>query len=350
MSFLLPSVASPPSLPSSASSSSTHPSSTSTSTSKSTTTSSSSSSNHGHRGQCSALQHQWQSSHPIYRAIQNGHTIQSFLNSSGIARQYHDMLGDLSELVPPSVSLLSLRTTEPALIDYVQLPFHIWAPDFFYPHLVPVKPCTTPKCSGHATRQRWNPNGARVVHGVHSAVYLLCWQYKCLSCSTTFMGWDDNVLQKLPPAVRARFRFVLTHKSGVTRELHQRIIDARVHGGSLKQLEKELNRNRHTRMHETITAYYRHCEHYKLSRQIDKLGGGAGRSSLLSHFSSHSQGAPHTFAILRPELHPQRLSAADESDTGQYYFDWPAPSVNYMGSCSPRSTTSATRAARRGTR
>ena len=135
-------------------------------------------------------------------------------------------------------------------------------------------------------------------------------------------GWDDNVLQKLPLAVRARFRFVLTHRSAVTDELHQRIIDARVHGGSLKQLKNELNRNRHTRMHETIAAYYRHCEHYKLSRQINKTGG---QSSLL-YMMSHSQGAPHTFNILRPELQPETTD-----DTGAYYYDWPAPSVHFMG-------------------
>ena len=80
---------------------------------------------------------------------------------------------------------------------------------------------------------------------------------------------------------RTRFRFVLTHKGAITQELHQRIIDTRVHGGSLKQLQNELNRNRHTRMHETLIAYYRHCEYYKLSQQSrpSKTLGSSGSSS-----------------------------------------------------------------------
>jgi hypothetical protein len=199
-----------------------------------------------HRGQCSALQHQWYTSHPIYNAIRSGQTINTFLAGSGIARQYYGMLGDLSALVP--ASLPSLFYSELRLIDYVQLPCYIWVPEFFYPHLVPLMPCPASKCNGKATRQRWNPNGPRVVHGIHSAAYLLCWQYMCLECGTVFAVWDDDLLSKLPLAVQGCFRFVLTHKAAVTMELHQRIIDARVHGGSLRQLERELNRNRHTRM------------------------------------------------------------------------------------------------------
>ena len=242
---------------------------------------------------------------------------------------YHNMLGDLSELVPPAPTFTpSLYNSEPRVIDYVQLPCHIWVPEFFYPHLVSYIPCISVKCSGHATRQRWNPSGPRVVHGIHSAVYLLCWQYRCHTCNTLFAGWDNDALAKLPPAVRARFRFVLTHKSAITKELHQRVIDARVHGGSLKQLVNELTRNRHNRMHETITAYYRHCEYYKLSRETN-MKGGSKQTSLIPHFV-HTQGAPQHFSPLRPELQPTDLTT-HEYLNGHYYFDHPAPTVSFLG-------------------
>ena len=91
----------------------------------------------------------------------------------------------------------------------------------------------------------------------------------------------------------------------------------------LQSLQKELNRNRHSRMHETIVAYYRHCEHYKLSRLIGKKGG----DSLVAHLSSHSQGAPITFPMLLPELQPSAMTLASDDGAGHYYFDHPAPSV-----------------------
>jgi hypothetical protein len=129
-------------------------------------------------------------------------------------------------------------------------------------------------------------------------------------CDEQFAGWDENVIQRLPLAVAACFRFLLTHKGGVTMELHQRIIDARVQGGSLKQLAKELDRNRHTRMHQTVAAYWRHCEHLKLS-----CGFGKAQSILL-HF--HGQRAPHQFTPLIPKLSsptPQMTKAYTTSIT-----------------------------------
>ena len=340
LAHLLPSVVSSAILSSYSSSSSSSPSSSSSS-------SSTQSKPPSHRDECSPLQHAWQTQHPIYCAIQHGKNIRDFLNTCGIASKYYDMLGDLSELRPPSTALLSMHDAPPKASDYVQLPCHIWAPDFFYPHLVLYMPCAAPKCDGRATRQRWNPNGARVVHDVHSAAYLRCWQYKCLKCNVTFAGWDESVLAKLNPAVRTRFRFVLTHEGAITQELHQRIIDTRVHGGSLKQLQNELNRNRHTRMHETLIAYYRHCEYYKLSQQSrpsktlgssgsSSSGGGAGGGQrlqktiggMLYSVMSGNQGAPQPFAVLRPELQPP---PDKQPETDEYYVDYPAPSIAYMG-------------------
>ena len=136
-----------------------------TSSSRSSTSSSSSSSggkSHAHRHgglSCSTLQHEWQTTHPVYLAIQNGDTVNNYLSNLRLDRQLHHLLGDLSELVPPSASMPSLHKNEPNVKDYVQLPCHIWAPDYFYPHLVPCMPCSTPDCKGRATRQRWNPNG-----------------------------------------------------------------------------------------------------------------------------------------------------------------------------------------------
>ena len=218
------------------------------------------------------MQAEWQTTHPVYLAIKQGLTVNNYLTN--FPEHLHHLLGDLSELVPPSASMPSLYKTEPNVKDYLQLPCTIWAPDYFYPHLVTAMPCCIPNCKGSATRQRWNPN-PRLVHGVQSALYLRTFQYKCQSrtCGKEFAGWDEGVLPKLIPEVAARFRFVFTHRLAVTTELHRRIIDSRVQGGSLQQLQKELNRNRHTRMHETIIAYYRHCEYYTDSISISKQGG-----------------------------------------------------------------------------
>ena len=120
LAHLLPSVVSSAILSSYSSSSSSSPSPSSSS-------SSTQSKPPSHRDECSPLQHAWQTQHPIYCAIQHGKNIRDFLNTCGIASKYYDMLGDLSELRPPSTALLSMHDAPPKASDYVQLPCHIWA-------------------------------------------------------------------------------------------------------------------------------------------------------------------------------------------------------------------------------
>jgi hypothetical protein len=266
---------------------------------------------------CSPLQSEWQLAHPMRKAVSEHANVAAYLSSSGLSA-HAALLPNLSILLPPADP--SLFGKMPKLIDYVQLPLHYWIPDWFLPQYVPFMPCPEPNCTSRTTRQRWHSGGPRLIHDVHHAVYLLCWEYRCVGHSnSSFSGWDERSLSKLPDAARSRFRYVLTHKQGVTLELHQRITDARVSGYSLHALRREMRENRHRRMYETITAYNSHCESWKKAQSgvLNRLWGGKGDEVEL--------------AELPPVLHNERG-----------YFDHEVPNIQFFSSifndfCSSRS-------------
>ena len=216
------------------------------------------------------------------------------------------MVTDPSILLPSATP--SLYKDEPELIDYVQLPFHLWIPDFFFPHLVPYMPCPVPGCAGHTARRRWHSGGPRLVHGVHCAMYLHCWEYVCdNNKDKSFHGWDHRVLVKLPPAIQARFTYVFSKQEGVTLELHRQIVEVRVSGSSLMALRNELVRNRYTRMYETIAAYHQHCLRH---RELHEAG--------LKAYCS-GQGSSHHYTPMPPIL--------NDPDA---YFDHEPPGINFF--------------------
>ena len=106
------------------------------------------------------------------------------------------------------------------------------------------------------------------------------------------------------------FRFVLTAEEGVTKELHSRIVDARMGGGSLTRLRKELTRNRYTRLYDTMIAYYDHVTMYS-KKQAKSTYGGTGSS---------------VTADIKP----------DELHNPASYYDYEAPSVAYMSNIRQR--------------
>jgi hypothetical protein len=109
----------------------------------------------------------------------------------------------------------SLWSREPKLLHYTQLPLHLWIPDFFLPHLVPFMPCPEDGCLDRTARHRWHSHGPRLLHGVHSALYLHCWEYVCNSHSgKSFCGWDDRSVCKLPPAFGASDVLLRAHEGG----------------------------------------------------------------------------------------------------------------------------------------
>jgi hypothetical protein len=223
---------------------------------------------YGSSPRCSPLQCEWQLAHPMRKAIlEHAHVVDYIKASSLSAHAW--LLPNLSVLLPPADPYLLGKM--PKLIDYVQLPLHYWIPDWFLPQYVPFMPCPEPDCTARTTRQRWHSGGPRLIHDVHHAVYLHCWEYRCVEHpERSFSGWDERSVSKLPAAARLRFGYVLTRKTGVTLELHRRIVDARVTGSSLHTLRREMRENRHRRMYETIIAYNSHCETWKRDQSVKR--------------------------------------------------------------------------------
>jgi hypothetical protein len=262
----------------------------------------SSNSGYGASPRCSPLQQEWQIQHPTFRAIETGLTIKDVLNKSPLI----PLIADPSILLP--LSTPSLYKDEPSLIDYVQLPLHLWVPDFFVPHLVPFMPCPEAACTARTARQRWHSGGPRLIHDIDSAAYLHCWEYQCdTHRKKSFSGWDQRCLAKLAPSARALFRFVLSKEEGVSVVLHRRVVEARVSGSSLNALRNELVRNRYTRMYEKIAAYYQHCKHHRMT-------GTTGITPWL-----FGRGASTTYAPLPPIIH---------NESG--YYDHEPPSITYF--------------------
>jgi hypothetical protein len=242
------------------------PSFFSSSSSSSSASSSSSSSSptkfgYGKNPNPSRMQCAWQTEHPTFLAITKHTTVREHLRSNPL----RDCIVDPALLLP--LVSPALWYDAPDLSHYVQLPVYLWVPEFFLPHLVSFMPCPITGCNGRTSRQRWHSGGPLVIHGIHSAMYLHCWEYECsLHKGKSFNGWDHRCLLRLPPAASSLFRFVLSKQEGVTMEVHNRIVEARVAGHSLNALRRELVRNRYTRMYDTITAYYQHCEQDKLRK------------------------------------------------------------------------------------
>jgi hypothetical protein len=147
---------------------------------------------YGANPRCSPLQQQWQTCHPHFLAVQPRCNVKAY--TAQLKQQLHLSGVDPSVLQPPSLLSL-LAKGRPELMDYVQLPMHLWVPDYFYPDLVPFMPCPIERCKEITVRRRWHSGGPLVIHGLHHAVYLHCWEYECSSADhkgKTFAGWDDG--------------------------------------------------------------------------------------------------------------------------------------------------------------
>lgn len=92
------------------------------------------------------------------------------------------------------------------------------------------------------------------------------------------------------------FRFVLSREEGVTLELHRKIVETRVTGGSLHAMQRELYSNRWTRMLETIAAYHQHCEEHTTDNGLLRRA-----KTIPQHFGG--QGQQLTYDAMPPILH-----------------------------------------------
>ena len=228
---------------------------------------------YGANPRVSSIQYQWQTQHPTFKAIQEHASVKAYLSKYPLVRS---LVGDPALLLPEATP--SLWHDKPSLIDYVQLPFYLWIPDWFLPHLVHHVPCPQYSeekdsdgkfiaCDGVTARRRWRSGGPRVIHDTHCSMYMHCWDYVCKKHpNNPFPGWDSRSISRMHPTARAAFKFVLSGHEGVTSELHTLIINSRMNGSSFQSLYEQLLQNRYNRLYRTIAAYYRHQEDYRATR------------------------------------------------------------------------------------
>ena len=275
---------------------------------------------YGQNPRCSPMQQQWQTSQPIFAAVKANQTISSYISAQRIPRPLAQQI-DFSVVNPTAFHLLPLYPHIPSLADYVQLSLHFWMPDFFMPDLVPFMPCAvsivdshgrTAPCPKQTSRRRWRSGGPRVIHDVHSSVYLHTWDYTCPQHGD-FSGFSKNSIERLHPIARSRFHYVLTDQEGVTVEVQRMIQSARVSGVSFTALRQQLVNNRFERLYQSIQAYQDHCTHYVHQHQA------CHRSS---QSTSAGQGVDISFECFEPTL---------DLSNGSCYLDHSPPSTAVFG-------------------
>lgn len=149
------------------------------------------------------------------------------LKGSLITRAWDDFKGKVKpgRAVPfyfhaPSPVLNS----KPDVNEYYRMPYTIWVPTVCFPDLVKQMPCgISPKCEAKCTR-RGRAASARIVQGTDHPELLIQARYKCDECKTSkggkasFTAGSAICMARLNPLVRDAFPYVLTEKSGITKE------------------------------------------------------------------------------------------------------------------------------------
>lgn len=107
-------------------------------------------------------------------------------------------------------------------------PKSFFMPEFFVwlPHVLGGKiPCpeckkarrTYAKKGGEVMLQHHSwPKAPRRVVDIDRVIYIIGYRYFCGQCKRTYLSWSPAILDVLPPALVAEFRFHLTRRSGVT--------------------------------------------------------------------------------------------------------------------------------------
>ena len=121
------------------------------------------------------------------------------------------------------------------------------------PRYVDHMPC--PKCDtlgGHIKCKGWNVNGPRPVVGIGGKIYYLwCQRFECSHPSHerpfSFLGYDPEVLLKLPDVVRLQFPCLLTRKFAIDIPLWDMILREIRNGHSFEDLSKLIKELSYTR-------------------------------------------------------------------------------------------------------
>ncbi len=101
---------------------------------------------------------------------------------------------------------------------------------FYYPRMFVFAPdLTLPyarircSCGGDTATKGWSDKLRRVVDN-HDCYYIFGRRYSCKCCQKHFVCYSDEVLQTLPLEVQLAFPAVLSHRSGLSRDLMHNII------------------------------------------------------------------------------------------------------------------------------
>lgn len=111
----------------------------------------------------------------------------------------------------------------PRAEDYYLVTLTVWSPDISFGHLLPtgmpcgVKQKCEAKCKSIGRSKHNGYTHARHIQGVDRYELLLQNRYRCPEHGD-FASASDVALENLPAAVRGAFPYVLTEKSGLTKQ------------------------------------------------------------------------------------------------------------------------------------
>lgn len=119
--------------------------------------------------------------------------------------------------------------------------FFVWDPQCLYKHLCCPRCRTTLYRHGVISRPR------RCV-GINMPFWIIGYRYRCPQCkhpktgkaTVTWRSWDRRILNNLPPALAAEFPAVLTHRSGISKEVFSWMRSCIQNGMGVKQISDSL--------------------------------------------------------------------------------------------------------------
>lgn len=192
---------------------------------------------------------------------------------------------------------LSILYSEPAYYQDVR----IWIPEIQYGKEY-CPPCVSCKSNSRVARHRcFQRCPSRVVVGIERTYHIMTWQYICHGCKQwnkekgdsseqgrqyTFMGYNTDVLPRIPDGIGEQFPAVLTYRSGLDKKvirLLRPLLDHGMRPEAISNLLLELHSLKYTDEYQRREQQLRrkksllpHVE-AKMFSSFDEMNGYAGK-------------------------------------------------------------------------
>ena len=155
---------------------------------------------------------------------------------------------------PPDPMLKQSSAVDPSA--YHRRKTYFWVPELFYYYLVRHIPC--PDCgdvAGNVISRGWNSSGPKTVASLGEEYNIVCKVYHCNICKRRFLGYDDDVIKRLPEAVKVQFPCRIKKKTSTDNTLTDMILFLATNGLSFQKISKMYRSVNNNHYWKVVLAY-----------------------------------------------------------------------------------------------